>query len=331
METLKKLSIFTALHATVVSVLLLLFLWPAASAESKDLPIGLVGPSQQTSMIANRLSSQNPNTLTITEFETEAEAKTAIGVKEIYGALVLGPKPSVLIASAANPNVANAIRDVGNKLLQLNATQQGFSIPSLEVTELAELPERDPRGVVLGGAALPVVIGGISLGAIGALQFRRRRDRIIFGLGASTITGLLAAIWLSSFFGALPAGVFANWIVFSAVIAALGFALIGSFSVAGIAGFGIVAASLFLVGNPLNGVNLPMEFYAEPWGLIGQMMPVGSGFELLKRVNFFEAASQSNQWFVLGTWGFVGLCFTLVRLKQNTLLSDTKTNEQVAS
>ena len=326
MKTVKKISIVTALHATVVSVLLLLFLWPAATAESKNLPIGLVGPSQQTAMIADRLSSQSPNALIITEFETASDAQTAIEQKEIYGAIVLGTNPSVIVASAANPSVANSVKDLGNKLLQLTASQQGNSLPSVGVTDLAELPANDPRGAIFGGAALPLVIGGISLGAIGALQLRSRRDRIIFGFSASTLTGLLAAVWVSSVFGALPAGVAANWLVFSAIIAAIGFSLMGSHTVAGIAGFGITAATLFLVGNPLNGVGLPMEFYADPWGQIGQMMPIGSGFELLKRVNFFEAASQSQQWFVLGAWGLVGLSLTLIRSKQNTLKTATETD-----
>ena len=42
-----------------------------------------------------------------------------------------------------------------------------------------------------------------------------------------------------------------------------------------------------------------------------QAMPVGAGFELLKKINFFEAADQSAQWWVLVAWILVGLTLSI--------------------
>lgn len=316
MKETKEVSVLAILHATVVSLLILLFLWPAGSAEPRNLPIGLVGPNQQTSQIAQMMDQQQPGAIEFTGFENPAAAKEAIDQKEIYGAIVLGQQPEVMIATAANPSVAQFIRDLGNNLMVLSASQQGMQIPQLKVRELAAMPESDPRGAVFGSAALPLVIGGISLGAMAALRLKTGGGRIALVSAASVTTGLVAAGVVAGVFGALPGDYLANAFAMAAVIAAIGFALVGAHALLGLAGFGITAATLFLLGNPLNGVALPVEFYPEGWGLIGQLMPIGAGFELMKRINFFETADQSTQWWVLAIWILVGFLLSLLALRK---------------
>ena len=316
MKQAKEVSILTILHATVVSLLILLFLWPAGSAEPRNLPVGLVGPNQQTSQIAAMVDQQQPGAIEFTGFESVAAAQDAIDQKEIYGAIVLSQQPEVLIATAANPNVAQFIRELGNNLMALSASQQGLQIPQLKVTELAAMPESDPRGAVFGSAALPLVIGGISLGALAALRLRTGGARIALVSAASIVTGLVSAGVVAGVFGALPGDYIANATAMTAVIAAIGFSLVGAHALLGMAGFGLTAATLFLLGNPLNGVALPVEFYPAGWGQLGQLMPIGAGFELMRKINFFESADQSTQWWVLTTWILVGFLLSLLALRK---------------
>ncbi|MCF8529088.1 MAG: SNG1 family protein [Aquiluna sp.] len=311
MKESKTVATLAALHAVIVSVLILLFLWPAGGSAAKDLPIGLVGPAEQTSQIAAAIESQQPGALEITQFTSAEEAQDSIEAKEIYGALVLGQQPEVMIASAGNPAGAQLLRELGQNLANQSAQMQGMQLPTIQVTDLAPLPESDQRGAVFGSSALPLVIGGISLGALAVLRIRSGSGRLALASIASLVTGTIAAAIVSGVFGALPGDLLANSMAFSAVIAAISLTLIGMHAIIGMAGFGLTAATLFLVGNPLNGVALPVEFYPGIWGAIGQAMPVGAGFELLKKINFFEAADQSAQWWVLAAWILVGLTLSI--------------------
>lgn len=316
MKETQHVTALSVVHATVVAILILLFLWPAGSAEPRNLPIGLVGPNQQTSQIASMVDQQQPDAVEFTGYSSREEAEAAIANKEIYGAIVLGPQPEALIATAANPNVAQFIRDLGGNLMNMSAQQQGMQVPQLKVTELAALAEADQRGAVLGSSALPIVIGGISLGALAILRLKTGSGRIALVSIASLFTGAIAAATISGVFGALPGDYFMNTLALAAILAAIGFALIGAHAVAGMVGFGLTAATLFLIGNPLNGVALPAEFYPGIWGAIGQLMPVGSGFELLKRINYFELSDQSAQWWVLVAWISIGFLLALFALRK---------------
>lgn len=311
MKETKSVAALVGLHATIVSVLILLFLWPAGGAEAKNLPIGLVGPAEMTSQVAESINSQQPDALAITQFEDLADAETAIRSKEIYGALLLGKQPEVLIASAANPSVAQLLRELGQTFLEQSASQQGMELPKLVVTDLAAMPEADPRGAVFGSAALPLVIGGISLGALAVLRLRSGSARLALATVGSSVTGFAAAAVMGGVFDALPGDYVMNALAFSAVIASIGLLLIGMHAWFGMPGFGLTAATLFLLGNPLNGVSLPAEFYPEGWGAVGQSMPVGAGFELLRRINFFDLADQGSQWFVLAIWIATGALLSL--------------------
>ena len=310
-----EVGLFATLHATVVATLLLLFLWPAGAAAPNNVPLGLVGQGPQVEQIAKMLDERQPGSLEVTLFNDKDQATEAIAQKEIYGAIVMAREPEVLIATAASPAVAQLITQLGNQILIQSASMQGLQVPQLSITDLAPLTESDPRGAVFGSATLPLVIGGISLGAIAMLRFKRWGPKLSFVFIASIGTGLLSAGLMTTVFDALPGEYWMNALAMTAVLAAIGMALVGAEAVAGTAGFGLTAATLFLVGNPLNGVSLPVEFYPSFWGQVGQLMPVGSGFELLKRVNYFPEADMQNQWWVLAIWILVGLGLSLLRTK----------------
>ncbi len=317
MNETRSVGALATLHATVIGILVLLFLWPAGSAEPRNLPVGIVGPEQVTSQVAEQLDAKQPDAFSITQFSDEAAALAAIEEKNIYGAIVFGQEMKVIVASAANPSVAQLIRELGQSLMQLSAQQQGQMLPQLKVQEVAALPDSDPRGAVLGSSALPIVIGGISLGAMAALRLKSRSAKTSLLIISSSVAGLLVAALLQGVFGVFSNSYALNATAIAAVMAAIAFALVGMHSALGLPGFGITAATLFLLGNPLNGVALPVEFYPEGWGLVGQLMPVGAGFELIKRINFFELADQSMQWWVLAAWITVGFVLSLLRISKD--------------
>lgn len=316
MNETRNVAALALVHATVVGILVLLFLWPAGAAEPRNLPIGLVGPDQITSQLSSQLDSRQPGAFSIDQFSSEEEAIDAMEQKEIYGAVVVGREVKLLIATAANPNVAQLLKELGNSVLQLSSQQQGIASPQLVVEDVAALPDGDQRGAVLASSALPIVIGGISLGALAALRLQSRSARISLVTVGSLLSGFAVSALLSEVFGAIQGHYLVSSLAISALVGAIAMSLIGMHAVLGLAGFGLTAATLFLIGNPLNGVSLPVEFYPEGWGALGQLMPLGAGFELLKRINFFGSADQSVQWWVLAAWLTVGTLLALLKLKK---------------
>jgi hypothetical protein len=304
------------LHAALIAVLVLLFTWPAATAEPRGLPIGVVGPAQVTGQVSDQLESSRPGAFEIEAFESQQDAEQAITNREIYGAILIGPEVGVLIGSAANPGVAQLISELGSGIQESFLARQGVEVPKVKVTDLATLPEEDARGQVLGSASLPLVIAGISLGALVMLRIRNRWSQINLLASASLIRGLTVAFILTGVMGALEGGLWINTLVISSIIGAFGFSLVGAYRLFGLAGFGTLAAVFFLLGNPLSGVALAPEFYQDGWGSFGQALPLGAGFELIKRTNFFESADASQQWWVLGIWILVGLAMWAIGFKR---------------
>jgi hypothetical protein len=301
------IAVLALAHAALISVLLLMFAWPALTAEPRDVPIGIVGPAPLVEQVGERIDAQQEGALDLIAFDSPADAEQAIAEREIYGAIVLGEAPEALVASAASPAVAQLLSDLARAIVEASAAQAGIPALTVTVTDVAAFTEADSRGAVFGSFALPLVIGGISLAALAALRLSSARSRAAFIGIASITTGLALAGIMSGALGVLPGPFWLTALAISATLAALGYSLIGAHALAGTAGLATLAALLFLLGNPLNGVALPPEFYLGAWGTVGQLMPVGAGFDLLRSINFFESASTSTAWTVLVVWAGAGL------------------------
>ena len=50
------------IHATLVTLLLFVFTWPAATAEPRDVPLGVVGPAPATDQISSMLEPREVST-----------------------------------------------------------------------------------------------------------------------------------------------------------------------------------------------------------------------------------------------------------------------------
>ena len=300
------------IHASLVTLLLFLFTWPAATAEPRDVPLGVVGPAPATDQISSMLEERQPGAFDVTIFASPDEATEAVQNREIYGAIVVGKAIEVQIASAANPAVAQLITSLGDTLMAGSLAQQGVQVPTLTVSELAALPDDDARGMVLGSASLPVVIGGIALGALVSLRVRGAWTQLSVVGTSALLSGSALAWGMGPGLGALSGDYWTNAITLAAILGAFGFPLVAAHRLVGLGGFGLVAATFFLVGNPLSGISLPPEFYPSVWGEMGQLMPLGAGFDLLKSLNFFESASTQAPLWVLGTWILVALALWFI-------------------
>jgi hypothetical protein len=310
-STAQSVSALVVLHAALISTLTLLFVWPAATAEPRDVPIGMVGPSAAVQQVGDRIDAQQEGALALIAFDSVDDARQAIKDRAVYGAIVLGEVPEALVATAASPAVAQLLTDLTRAIVESSAAQAGIPIVPVTVTDVVAFTEADSRGAVFGSLALPLVIGGISLAAMAALRLSSARARFALVGVASITTGLALTGIMAGWLGVLPGDVILTATAMSAALAAIAFSIVGAHALLGMAGFGTVAAVLFLLGNPLSGVALPPEFYLGGWGAVGQAMPVGAVFDLLRTISFFPSADATAPWLVLGTWSAAGV-FALV-------------------
>ncbi len=290
------------LLSAVLTVLLVAFAWPATRSSLHDIPLAVAGPAPAVAQVSAMLEQRRPGAFDIRAVPDETAALTAIRGREVYGAIVLGnPAPTVLMASAASPAVAQGLA----QLAQALGTEQP-SAAGPTVRDVVALPAEDPRGAGLAAGAFPLVIGGIATAALLTLRLRGSSRRLaaacgVWVLGALAMTGVLHG-WL----GALAGSFWANAGVVALSLAATSLTLLGLEWLLGLPGLGLGAAVMLLLGNPLSGLTSAPEMLPQGWGALGQLLPPGASGSLLRSVAFFDGAGAGRPLTVLLAWLAVG-------------------------
>ena len=292
-----------------ISVLLIAFAWPSVRSSVHDVPIAVAGPAAAVDQVSAALDQRLPDGFDITEVADTAAAEQLIRDREVYGAIDLSSgTPQVIIASAASAAVAQTLQGIATGLNQAQA--QGTST-AVAVRDLAALPADDPRGAGLAAGALPLVMGGL-LAALLLTRLVHGTARQITGALAFAITSGLAVaailqFWLGSLGGSYPA----NSGAIALTIAATSLSILGLASLLGYVGFGIGAAAMMLIGNPLSGTATAPEMLPGWSGTLGQLLPPGAGGQLLRSTAFFGGHSTTHSVIVLVTWLALGVVLCL--------------------
>lgn len=293
--------------AAVLAVVITAFAWPNVNSEPHGIPLGVVAPPEVAGQLGDRLgAAAGEEAFEVTVLADRAEAEEAILEREVYGAVMLGPEGGELLtASAASPAVAQALG-------QLAANVPAEAGGPLRVTDLVPLPEDDPRGVGLGSAVLPIVIGGIASGALSALRVTGRGRRLGSVLTMAAVGGLVLTLVMQTWLGALTGSFWANAGVLALGMGAIGTTVVGLHRIVGPAGIGLVGATMVLLGNPLSGAMSAPEMLPGAWGAIGQWLPPGAAGSALRSVAWFDGAGSAGAFLVLGGWLALGLLLALL-------------------
>ncbi|WP_196279265.1 hypothetical protein [Catellatospora vulcania] len=286
---------------TLQALLLPLFAGPAANVAPRDLPVVVAGPDPAVEAFTSKIESMSPGAFEVTAVADAAAADAAVLDREAYAAFVLSPTGiSLHTASAAAPAVANLFNAAA---AQLGA---GSGIP-VTVTDLAPLSPDDPHGGGFAAGFFPLVITSM-LAAI-ALYFAVTgfAARVIGLLAFAALSGAAGATVLQSWLGVVGG----DWWPVAGVIALITLAVSatvhGLASVAGPRGIGLGAVLVLLVGNALGAVGAAPELLPQPWGEVGQWLPIGAGATLLRSVAWFGGAGGGAAAWVLASWALIGL------------------------
>ncbi|MER3555283.1 MAG: hypothetical protein C4331_13320 [Meiothermus sp.] len=143
----------------LTSTLLYIFAWPAVNTKPHHLPLGFVTTPTLEHRLPRLLNQIQENGFEPHFYPSEADARTAIQRREVYGTVLINPAtPSdftLLTASAASPTVAQLLTGLGNSLGTL-LSAAGFSNP--KVNDVVAATTSDPRQAGLASSFLPLIV-----------------------------------------------------------------------------------------------------------------------------------------------------------------------------
>lgn len=302
--------------SVLVGVLVAAFSWPAVTSEVKNLPVAIVAPDAVAEQLESALDEKAPGTLDLSSADDRADAVAQIERRDVYGAIVVGETPEVLVASAASPVVSQLLTSIAAQLqsqlqgaADAQAAAAGVEAPivTVEVTDVVPLVDTDPRGTGLAAASFPLVLGGM-IGGIALTIALVGVWRRVVALGLYvTAAGFAAAAILQFGFQVLPGDYIVNSLAYALAFLAIGAPIVGFASLVGRPGIAIGPIVFLLFANPISAAAQPVEFLPEPWGAIGQWFPPGAAATLIRDLAYFPAADATFPWLVLSGWALGGL------------------------
>ncbi|SNS42961.1 hypothetical protein [Rhodococcoides kyotonense] len=278
--------------AAALAVVVLAFLWPSVTSKVHEIPVAVVGDSPA-------LTSQLSETFDVSTVPDRATAVAQIEAREVYGAVISGPTPEVLTASANGTVVSQVFSGVASKL-------------GTTVTDIVPLASTDARGAGLSAMGFPLVIGGIVGGVIISMLVKGAGRRLlataIYGVGAGIVVAAITQGW----FGMLQGAVVPNVAAAGLSVLAVSALIVGLTSIIGPAGIGVAAILMMFIGNQISGAAQPWQFLPRPWGVVGQFFPPGAGATLLRNLSYFPNAATAQSWLVLAAWVAAGVAFMAI-------------------
>lgn len=308
--------LFGAIGSLVVGLVVLAFVWPIATASAKDLPIAIAGPTAQVAAVEKAADQSNAGAIAFTKVADRDAAIARIKDRTVYGAIVLGPSPEVLTASAGSP-VATQLLDALAGRLQAQLAQQLAAAggdptqAKVTVTDAVPLASTDESGTGLIAASFPLVLGGLLGGMLVSLLVVGVVRRLVALLVYAIAAGFVIALILQTLFGILQGSFLVNASALSLAMLATAACIVGFNALIGPAGIAVGAVITMLVGNPISGASLPMQFLVAPWGAIGQFFVPGAASGLVRELSYFPDADNAWRWWVLAAWAAGGLLLSV--------------------
>lgn len=311
------MAVLAVILTLAVSLLVLAFSWTTVTSSAKDIPVAIVGPAAQIESAIDVLSAQEEEIFTLIVVESRAESVKRIEMRDVQGAILLGPESEVLTASAGSPIVSQLLENAAAQLGRVAAAQTSAPNPvdtttGLPVTDVVPLSSTDPRGAGLSTAPFPLVLMGLLGGILFSLLVVGTRQRLtallLFSLvGAAAVSGILQGL-----LGILQGAYLPNFMAVALATLASSATIIGLHSILGKKGIPIGAITLMLIANPISAATQPVQFLVGPWGAIGQWFVPGATATLLRDLSYFpQAQATAFSWSVLATWAIGGIALII--------------------
>lgn len=290
---------------SVIALMLLAFAAPALHSGPSNLPLAVSGPPPAVAQLTGMLGQRAPGSFEVTTYDSAEAGAIAIRNREAVGGIAVGPTGvTIQTASGAGAPYAALLKGMGG---QLSAAGQHVTY-----AELAPVPSGDPAGSGLATLGLPLIFGGMATGAALVLAYRGSiTARIATLLGVSVVAGLAATAILQFGFGALDGNYLLVSTAVAAGVAAVAATILGLGLLLSGPGIALGAILMLFVANPLSGLATGAAWLPQPWGDIGQYLPLGAAGTAMRSAAYFDGAGATHAWVVLSCWVAAGLLLAL--------------------
>ncbi|MEU2599891.1 hypothetical protein ABZ678_10190 [Streptomyces hirsutus] len=290
----------------VVTLMLCAFALPSVNGGPHKVPIGVSGPQAAARPLEKTLGGDEWD---VTAYDSAEALASAVEDREITGGLALAPEGiDVYTATAGAPMATGALTALANSVAAEQQTKP-------TVHELAPFPEDDPRGAGFSSAALPLIFGGMIPAVLLTRLFPGHaglRTRLAGASLFSLLAGAAVTAVLQWGTGSLAGDYGITALGLSLGMAALSLTFLGLEALAGMAGFGIGAAAMMLLGNPLSGLGTGPYWLPGGWAAVGQLLPPGASGSLLRANAFFDGTGAGTPALILTAWVALGLALILI-------------------
>lgn len=285
----------------IVVLMLLAFLTPLINSGPSGLPLAVTGPEPVVAQVNAQLDTMQPGTFD-TSIEKSPEAVTAaVQKRAAIGGLSLSPE-GVTITTAGGAGSPYAALLTGLATALESAGQQ------VQIIDIAPMPADDPQGAGVSAVALPLVFGGMITGILLAFLARGKRGLQIGAAALGTLVVGFAAVAILQFgFGSVDGNYVLTSVTLALGLAAISFFVLGVASSLRVPGLVLAVLLMMFVANPLSGMATGWQWLPEPWGLIGQWLPVGAAGSALRSVAFFDGGGATFPLLVLTGWIVLGI------------------------
>lgn len=298
--------------AGVLALVSLAFLLPMKHSGPHDLPVGIAGPAATVAQVEKALAAQSPETLDLRGYNSTGELRTAISEREVVGGIAITPTgPTMLVTSAGGAQIAQTLRTVAAQMSQ----QVGIAVP---VEDVVPTTSDDPQAAGIAGLALPLVLGGI----VPAVAFitlipGKPLQQGAAAVALSVLAGFGLGLILRFAIGTIDGNVIAVSLGVALGMLAISLTLIGLAGNIGMAGFGLGAVTMMIIGNPLSGVATSPYWLPSGWAELGQLLPPGASGTLLRSLAFFDGHGGAHALIVLLCWTAIGAGLMLLAHKRS--------------
>lgn len=333
MRTLSRLGLAIAVAGALIQlVLAVYYLAMAHSPSPHDLSVGVVGSAEQQ---AQAKQLEKDGEFKVEPYDDAAALQQAIRERKAYGGVAFqGQAPTLYVASAASPAVANLFKaeytkvyqqQVQQQVQQLTAAKQPVPVATVAalttpppVTDVVPLPKDDSAGSSLGFVIQALCLGGsIASLALGRLRGLTERSALR-GLGhaallvvyavASSAVALLAMSLFGVGDGADHFTLFWGLALISLAVTASTAAFVALIGPAG----SLIGALYFTVGLIISGSSIAPEMLPKAGHAIGQLLPPGAGATVARDAMYFPDAATGGAFVVLGLYSLLGLAVILL-------------------
>lgn len=301
----RRLGIVVLLVPVLVALALAAFAWPSANLAPRNLPLGLVAPAPITAQLSAQLRAKAPGAFDLHTYANEADAKTAIRNRDIYGAIIISPPNTTLLVASAGSALVSQLLTL--ELLPALAGAQPNLATGPTIVDVVPGSAKDPRGLVLGASVLPLVLAGVLAGLLITLFSMPSLAQAVALIAAASLGGVSADIVAQGWLGALDGNWLANTGVFTLTILAIAGGIAGLGALFGRGGLALGVGLLVFVGNPFSGVATAPVLLPTWVSVIGQFLPPGAGGNLLRSTAFFGGHGGGASFVVLSIWTLLGL------------------------